>query len=83
MFVDATLNGKPMKRMMIDTSATHNFVSKVEAKRLGLKLKKDIGYKKAINSKAMTTTGVSQTNTCKDQDLGRDYRLNSCADGRL
>ena len=32
MFVDATLNGKPMKSVMIDTSTTHNFVSKVEAK---------------------------------------------------
>ena len=56
MFVDATLNGKPAKSVTIDTSATHNFVSKVEAKRLGLKLEKDVGSMKAVNSKALATT---------------------------
>ena len=49
MFVDVTLNGKPSKSVMIDTSATHNFVSEVEAKCLGLKLEKDVGRIKAIN----------------------------------
>ena len=52
-FVDATLNGKPVKNVIIDTGTTHNFVSKVEAKRLGLKLEKDVGRMKAVNSKAL------------------------------
>ena len=29
--------------MMIDTGATHNFVSEIEAQRLGLKIEKDVG----------------------------------------
>ena len=37
---------------MINTSATHNFVLEAEAKNLGLKLKKDVGLMKAVNSKA-------------------------------
>ena len=60
MFVDATLNGKPAKSVMIDTSATHNFDSEVEAKCLGLKLEKDVGCMKAINSKVLTTTGLGK-----------------------
>ena len=60
MFVDATLNGKPAKSVMIDTSTTHNFVSEVEAKFLGLKLEKDVSLMKAINSKALTTTGLAK-----------------------
>ena len=59
-FVDATLNGKPIKSVMIDTGATHNFVSEVEAKRLRLKLEKDVGHMKAINSKALATTELSK-----------------------
>ena len=57
MFVDATLNGKPTKSVMINTGATHNFVYDIEAKRLGLKLEKDVGRMKAVNSKALVTTG--------------------------
>ena len=59
-FVDATLNGKPPKSVMIDTDVTYNFVSKVEAKRLGLKLKKDVGCMKMINSKALATTELTK-----------------------
>ena len=43
---------------MVDMSAIHNFISKREAKKLGLKLKKDSGCMKVINSKAFTTVGV-------------------------
>ena len=57
-FVDVVLNGKPMKSVMIDTSATHNFVSKVEAKRLELKLEKDVGRIKVVNLKALATIGL-------------------------
>ena len=60
MFVEATLNEKPAKSVMIDAGATHNFVSEVEAKRLGLKLEKDVGRMKAVNSKALATTGLAK-----------------------
>ncbi|XP_068639496.1 uncharacterized protein [Aristolochia californica] len=42
MYVDVCLNGKNT-RAMIDTGATHNFISREEAKRLGFKLEKDGG----------------------------------------
>ncbi|XP_062107132.1 uncharacterized protein LOC133818349 [Humulus lupulus] len=60
MFVDATINDKPNKSVMIDTGATYNFFSELEAKRLGLKLEKDVGRMKAVNSKALATTGVAK-----------------------
>ena len=60
MFVDATLNGKPAKSVMIDTGATNNFVSEIEAKCLGLKLEKDVGRMKVVNSKALATTGFAK-----------------------
>ena len=43
---------------MVDTGATHNFISKGKAKKLSLKLEKDLGHMKAVNSKAFTTVGV-------------------------
>ncbi|XP_062021178.1 uncharacterized protein LOC133737687 [Rosa rugosa] len=60
MFVDGSINGKIAKSVMVDTGATHNFVSETEARRLGLKLEKDVGCIKAVNSKASPTTGLSR-----------------------
>ena len=60
MFVDAILNGKPATSMMIDTGAAHNFTSEVEAKCLALKLEKDVGRMKTVNSKALATTGLAK-----------------------
>ena len=40
MYVDIQVNGKPT-RALVDTGATHNFVSGEEARRLGLRLAKD------------------------------------------
>ena len=59
-FIDAILNGKPAKSVMIDIGTTHNFVSEVEAKRLGLKFEKDVGCMKVVNSKALVTTGLAK-----------------------
>ncbi|XP_077250383.1 uncharacterized protein LOC143889876 [Tasmannia lanceolata] len=56
MYIEACINGK-MTRAMIDTGATHNFVSEQEAKRLVLKLEKDDWKMKAINSEARPVTG--------------------------
>lgn len=48
MFVDATLNEKAAKSVMINTSATHNFVFAVETCHLHLKFDKDLGHITAI-----------------------------------
>ena len=80
MFVDATLNGKSANSVMIDTSATHNFVSKVEAKRLGLKLKKDVGRMKVVNLKALVTTGLAKHVRVKIDTWEGDDRLDSYED---
>lgn len=47
MFVDATLSEKAANSVMIDTSATHNFVFEVETCHLQLKFDKDVGCMKA------------------------------------
>ena len=61
LFVDASFNGKAAKSVMVDTGATHNFVSKAEAAQLGLKLVgDDTGKMKAVNSKAMATVGAAK-----------------------
>ena len=61
LFVDASFNGKAAKSVMVDTGATHNFVSEVEAARLGLKLVgDDTGKMKAVNSKAMAIVGAAK-----------------------
>lgn len=60
MFLDANINGKVAKSVMIDTGTTHNFVSETEAGRLGLKIEKDVGHMKAVNSMALSTLGLSR-----------------------
>ena len=60
MFVDATLNGKPTKSVMINTSATYNFILKVEVNHLGLKLEKDVVRMKAANSEALATIRLAK-----------------------
>ncbi|KAH9706417.1 Endonuclease [Citrus sinensis] len=47
MYVNATVNGRAV-RALLDTGATHNFISKEEAKRLGLKVTKDGGTMKVF-----------------------------------
>ena len=51
LYVDVSINGKASKAM-IDTGASHNFVSLEEAKRLGLKALGGGGSIKAVNSAA-------------------------------
>ncbi|KAJ7957579.1 Transposon Ty3-G Gag-Pol polyprotein [Quillaja saponaria] len=60
MFVKGHLGGKPATSVMLDTGATHNFVSEAEAKKLGLKLEKDSGRMKAVNSKSLPTAGQAK-----------------------
>lgn len=48
LYVDITLNGKKVQTM-VDTGATHNFITESEAKRLGLKFVCDGGRMKTFN----------------------------------
>ncbi|KAA0035830.1 uncharacterized protein E6C27_scaffold403G001300 [Cucumis melo var. makuwa] len=47
---------------MVDSSATHNFITEAEARRLRLRWEKDLGRMKAVNSVALPIVGlVKQT----------------------
>ncbi|XP_057959750.1 uncharacterized protein LOC131152113 [Malania oleifera] len=59
MFVDLRINGKST-RAMVDTGATHTFVSQLEVWRLNLSLEKDTGRMKAVNSVTQPTMGVAK-----------------------
>ncbi|XP_059663382.1 uncharacterized protein LOC132309045 [Cornus florida] len=58
MFMEASINGTPT-RALVDTGASHNFVSLDEAKRLGLKYSKEGGSMKAVNSAAKAIHGMA------------------------
>lgn len=51
MFVEVQINGKKTFAM-VDTSATNNFITRKEAKRLGLRVKTREGWLKICNSQA-------------------------------
>ncbi|KAK0578231.1 hypothetical protein LWI29_007082 [Acer saccharum] len=59
MFVKATIKGKQV-RAMLDTGATHNFVSVDKAKRLGLRITNDEGAIKAANSPVKLIDGTAK-----------------------
>ncbi|KAK3021939.1 hypothetical protein RJ639_046138 [Escallonia herrerae] len=60
MYVDIKVNGKAI-RAMVDTRATHNYISSTEVERLGLTLEKGCGWVKAINSAAQPVTGIARS----------------------
>lgn len=64
MYVSAFINGQAV-RALLDTRATHNFISENEAKRLGLKVTKEESTMKVVNSPINpivgTTLGVRVT----------------------
>ncbi|KAE8661278.1 hypothetical protein F3Y22_tig00116012pilonHSYRG00001 [Hibiscus syriacus] len=55
----AVINEKST-RAMVDTGATHNFVSKDEANRLGLKYTGSTGWLKTVNTQAVPLHGVAR-----------------------
>ncbi|KAE8699155.1 hypothetical protein F3Y22_tig00110584pilonHSYRG00049 [Hibiscus syriacus] len=59
MYVEAVINEKPT-RAMVDTGATHNFVSKNEANRLGLKYTESKVWLKTVNAQATPLYGVAR-----------------------
>ncbi|KAK2978565.1 hypothetical protein RJ640_006684 [Escallonia rubra] len=60
MYVDIKVNGKAI-RAMVDTRATHNYISSTEVERLGLTLEKRCGRVKAINSAAQPVAGIARS----------------------
>ena len=64
MYVEAKVNGMSTKAM-IDTGATHNFVSEEVARRLKLQTSKEAGWIKAVNSAAKPSQGVTRGVTIK------------------
>ncbi|KAK2987592.1 hypothetical protein RJ640_027893 [Escallonia rubra] len=60
MYVDIKVNGKAIKAM-VDTGATHNYISSTEVERLGLTLEKGCGRVKAINSAAQPVAGIARS----------------------
>ncbi|KAA0066681.1 uncharacterized protein E5676_scaffold384G00030 [Cucumis melo var. makuwa] len=58
MYVDTWINQKPTKSTMVDSGATHNFITEAEAKRLNLPWEKDAGRMKAVNSAALPIIGL-------------------------
>ncbi|XP_012837907.1 PREDICTED: uncharacterized protein LOC105958449 [Erythranthe guttata] len=59
MYVEARINGTPAK-VMVDTGATHNFITEEEAKRVGLRWTRRDGWLKAANAKAQPLNGVAR-----------------------
>ncbi|XP_057733997.1 uncharacterized protein LOC130949239 [Arachis stenosperma] len=59
MYVKAFINEKPVMAM-IDTGATHNFITPDEANKLGLKITEKNGWFKPINTKGEPLKGVAK-----------------------
>ena len=58
-YVHVVVNGVQVKAL-VDSGATHNFVTTRETTRLGLKLEEDTSWIKAVNSKAQKIQGVAK-----------------------
>ncbi|XP_074339849.1 uncharacterized protein LOC141677709 [Apium graveolens] len=58
MYVEALVN-ENKAQSMIDTGATHNFITLEEAKRVGLKISNGSGWFKTVNAKAKPLEGVA------------------------
>ena len=71
MYVKGHIAKKVAITIMVDTGATHNSISKGEAKKLGLKLEKDSSHMKIVNSKAFTTIGMVKQVMIKLSSLQR------------
>ncbi|RVW75349.1 hypothetical protein CK203_010321 [Vitis vinifera] len=79
MYVEALVNGKATKAL-VDTGATHNFVSEDEARRLELQASKEGGWLKAVNSAAKPSHGVARGDYAH-RLVGRKGRLHSGTHG--
>ncbi|KAI3471483.1 hypothetical protein Pfo_031268 [Paulownia fortunei] len=67
MYVEAYISRKPTKAL-VDTGATHNFITKEEANRLGLQWSRGESWLKTVNAKAQPLNGV-----VRNVVLGMDF----------
>nr|XP_016437489.1 PREDICTED: uncharacterized protein LOC107763517 [Nicotiana tabacum] len=58
LFVDAKLNGQPV-RIMVNTGATHNFVTEAKARSLGLTFSPNSSLLKTVNANLTNINGVA------------------------
>ncbi|KAA0037517.1 uncharacterized protein E5676_scaffold808G001050 [Cucumis melo var. makuwa] len=65
MYVDTWINQKQTKSTMVDSGVTHNFITEVEARRLGLRWERDSGKMKAVNSIALPIVELVKRTTIK------------------
>ncbi|KAA0059143.1 uncharacterized protein E6C27_scaffold430G00550 [Cucumis melo var. makuwa] len=65
MYVDTWINQRQTKSTMVDSGATHNFITEAEARRLGLRWERDSGKMKAVNSIALPIVGLVKRTTIK------------------
>ncbi|KAA0053381.1 uncharacterized protein E6C27_scaffold428G00410 [Cucumis melo var. makuwa] len=65
LYVDTWINQKQTKSTMIDSGATHNFITEAEARRLRLRWEKDSGRMKAANSVALPIVRLVKRTTIK------------------
>ncbi|KAA0035082.1 uncharacterized protein E5676_scaffold1369G00110 [Cucumis melo var. makuwa] len=65
LYVDTWINQKQTKSTMVDSGATHNFITEAEARRLRLYWEKDSGRIKAVNSVALPIIGLVKRTTIK------------------
>ncbi|KAA0067253.1 Asp_protease_2 domain-containing protein [Cucumis melo var. makuwa] len=65
LYVNTWINQKQAKSTMIDSGATHNFITEAKAKRLKLRWEKDTGRMKAVNSIALPVVGLVKQTTIK------------------
>lgn len=59
MHVDVVVNGRATKAL-VDTGATHNFVTEGEAKRLGLQVTMGDNWVKSVNATARPLKGMAR-----------------------
>ncbi|TYK11972.1 uncharacterized protein E5676_scaffold177G001560 [Cucumis melo var. makuwa] len=65
LYVDTWINQKQTKSTMVDSGATHNFITEAEARRLRLRWEKDSGRMKAVNSIALPIVRLVKRTTIK------------------
>ncbi|KAA0047381.1 uncharacterized protein E5676_scaffold363G00350 [Cucumis melo var. makuwa] len=65
MYIDTWINQKKTKSTMVDSGATHNFITEAEARRLRLRWERDSGKMKAVNSITLPIVGLVKRTTMK------------------
>ena len=65
MYVEIWVNHKAAKNTIVDSKATHNFMTETEAKRLNILWHRDVGKMKAVNLAAVPVLGVAKRTPIK------------------